>query len=343
MKRAFMIITFSLLMAFAGIFAQIPSALAANKARIGAATIAPTMSTYPAMVALTDFLNKNTNLDITLSSVAGSTAIATSVEQMSETGMGMGFSLPIAMVVAAYHGTIEYQGKPNKSLRMMYLNFWEYSSMYTTPGTGITDLSQAKGKRFPLYTRTRNAHYPPVFDAYGIDYNKDLKLIKVPSPDASAKALSLGKLDIAGGTIAGGKIIAVAEAAGGVLVLPIDPKKFAAAKAKYPMDLVGFNIVMLPPGEVPGVINKEPTPVMDFKLTSFAHKDLPNAVVYACVKAILDNAATVQGLHRELKKFSLDTVAPVINVPYHPGAVKALKEKGIWTATHEKMQQDLLK
>ncbi|MDP2643801.1 MAG: TAXI family TRAP transporter solute-binding subunit, partial [Desulfobacterales bacterium] len=122
-----------------------------------------------------------------------------------------------------------------------------------------------------------------------------------------------------------------------------DPKKFAAAKAKYPMDLVGFDSVMLPPGEVPGVINKVPTPVMDFKLTSFAHKDLPDAVVYACVKAILDNAATVQGLNRQFKSFSLDTVAPVINVPYHPGAVKAFKEKGLWTAAHEKMQQDLLK
>jgi len=265
------------------------------------------------------------------------------VEQMDKTGMAMGFSLVVSLLHAAYHGIVEYEGKPNKSLRMMFMNFWEYSSVFTVPGKGISSIEQAKGKRFPRYTRTQNAHYPPIFEAYGIDYNKDLKLINVPSPGKAAEELGLGRLDLSGGTIAGSKIIQLSESAGGVIVLPIDPKRFAEAKKKHPMALSGYDSVVLSPGEIPGVSNKQPTPVMDFKLVCFAHKDLPVEAVYTCLKTIIDNAENVKALHRNFKMFSVDTVAPLVNVPYHEGAIKALKEKGLWTQEHAQEQQQLLK
>jgi TRAP transporter TAXI family solute receptor len=328
-----------IMMVVAGTFAQPARA----KMRIGLATVAPTMGSYPAVVAVANFLNRNTNLDLTVSSVGGAIAIATSVEKMKETGLGMGMALPVGMVRSAYDGTIEYKGKPNRSLRVMILNYWDYRGVFTIPGSGITSLSQAKGKRFPRFLRTRNAEYPPIFQAYGVDYNRDLKLINVPSPGKGARELGLGRLDLSGGTIGGSKIVKLSAAAGGVIVLPIDPAKFSQAKAKHPQALFGFDSVVLPPGESSGVINKKPTPVIDFKMVSFAHEDLPEEAVYTYVKTLLDNVARIKKMNRLFKRFSVESAAPLIGVPYHGGSVKALKEKGLWTAAHEEQQRQLLK
>lgn len=155
--------------------------------------------------------------------------------------------------------------------------------------------------------------------------------------------LSLGRLDLSGGTLGGSKIVKLSAAAGGVIVLPIDPAKFSQAKAKHPRALFGFDSVVLPPGESTGVINKKPTPVIDFKMVSFAHEDLPEEAVYTYVKTLLDNVARIKKMNRLFKRFSVDSAAPLIGVPYHGGAVKALKEKGLWTAAHEEQQRQLLK
>jgi len=50
---------------------------------------------------------------------------------------------------------------------------------------------------------------------------------------------------------------------------------------------------------------------------------------YKLTKAVIDNAAKVQGVHKAMKGFTPQLMGSLKELPYHPGAVKAFKEAGV--------------
>ncbi len=58
-------------------------------------------------------------------------------------------------------------------------------------------------------------------------------------------------------------------------------------------------------------------------------KDMPNDKAYALTKAVLDNTAKVQAVHKAMKGFTAKLMGSVTEISYHPGAIKAYKEAGI--------------
>ncbi len=50
---------------------------------------------------------------------------------------------------------------------------------------------------------------------------------------------------------------------------------------------------------------------------------------YNLTKALIDNIAKVQGVHRSMKALSLELMASKQVIPHHPGAVRAYKEAGL--------------
>lgn len=50
---------------------------------------------------------------------------------------------------------------------------------------------------------------------------------------------------------------------------------------------------------------------------------------YKLTKAVLDNTAKVQGVHKAMKGFTPELMGSLKELPYHPGALKAYKEHGI--------------
>ncbi len=56
---------------------------------------------------------------------------------------------------------------------------------------------------------------------------------------------------------------------------------------------------------------------------------MSEADAHKLTKAILDNVAKVQGVHKAMKGFTPELMASLKELPYHPGAAKAYKDAGV--------------
>ncbi|MDB4444004.1 TAXI family TRAP transporter solute-binding subunit [bacterium] len=74
------------------------------------------------------------------------------------------------------------------------------------------------------------------------------------------------------------------------------------------------------------------------------HPDMDEDYVYNLLKAVWNNEKEFKFLQpgaAKLKKFTLKGSINAWSMPYHPGAIKYYKEKGLWTSEHDAKQKKL--
>ena len=62
----------------------------------------------------------------------------------------------------------------------------------------------------------------------------------------------------------------------------------------------------------------------------FVRSSMSEGLVYDLLKTLFDNLTEVQGVHPEAKTLTIETAAQNSSIPFHPGAVRFYKEKGVW-------------
>jgi len=60
-----------------------------------------------------------------------------------------------------------------------------------------------------------------------------------------------------------------------------------------------------------------------------ANAGLKDDVVYNLTKALFENQADLSGAHAKGKELNIQTAVKGVSIPFHPGAVKYYKEKGV--------------
>ncbi|RJR48872.1 MAG: TAXI family TRAP transporter solute-binding subunit [Desulfobacteraceae bacterium] len=72
------------------------------------------------------------------------------------------------------------------------------------------------------------------------------------------------------------------------------------------------------------------------------HEDLHEDVVYGIMKALFDHPDEMEAIHPSAKDFARKPATLQVTAPYHRGAVRYYKEKGLWTAELENLQKKIL-
>ena len=60
-----------------------------------------------------------------------------------------------------------------------------------------------------------------------------------------------------------------------------------------------------------------------------AHPKINEDTAYKITKALFDNQAELASAHAKGKELKLETATKGVSIPFHPGAAKFYKEKGI--------------
>ena len=95
----------------------------------------------------------------------------------------------------------------------------------------------------------------------------------------------------------------------------------------------------------PGVFTDQNKPVYTVGMNTYliTQSKLSEQTVYRVVKAILEHLDEFATYHRAGRQYNAKAALETFALPFHEGAVRYFKEKGLWTAAHQAKQDDLLK
>ena len=253
-----------------------------------------------------------------------------SVANLQLVGTGKPY-LAMTMVDAgldALKGQDKFTGKPVpvRTLMVMYPNRMH---VVTIEGTGVTKMADLKGKRVSTGSGGSATEVMAfrVIEAAGLDKDKDMKRERLGVAE-SANALKDRKID-AFFWVGGLPTAAVADLAAspGVKIKLVDHADLVGKmNQKYGQLYVQDRI---PKDTYSGMAadNRQAT-VMNLLV---ANQNMDEKTAYNIVKAVFDHRDELIRVHKEAENFKLENqkTAAAGGIPWHPGAARYFKEKGV--------------
>jgi TRAP-type uncharacterized transport system substrate-binding protein len=166
----------------------------------------------------------------------------------------------------------------------------------------------------------------------------DVKVVPVPAVNDGVDALVQGRADVTEHALGAAKT-KEADTAVGVRHVSIDcsPEGQARLKTAVP----GYYGRIVKAGTATAVV--EDTCFLAYDTYLVAGKGVPDHVVEAALKAIWERVDELHPVHPLLKEWTRDRfVDPEPTLPYHPGAIRYYKDKGVWSAAMDQAQQKVL-
>jgi uncharacterized protein len=227
----------------------------------------------------------------------------------------------MGVALHGWNGTGWAAGKQYRNVRAAFPMYDTPFHFITSEKSGVTSVADMAGKRIGVGPRagTCGTYFPLMFDALGM---------KVTIRNGSAADMA--------GQLGDGLIDVFAFCAG----LPIS--SFSEIEAQRPVRFITFTdkelatIQQKLPEVSPAVIPKGTYRTLgeDHKTVGvynffIVHKDLPDDLVYEITKTVMENNARMVQGHGAAKETLPQNADKNTFMPFHPGAVRYFKEKGI--------------
>jgi TRAP transporter TAXI family solute receptor len=288
------------------------------------------MGMYTIAVAQAQLVSKKTGLQVIVQPSQGPKVIPF----ILESGDGQAATLSMNNTYWAYKGISEYS-KPHKFLRVLQAGSENYFGIVTKEKSGIKTIPDLKGKRvtYSVTSYMTQLVMETELQAYGVNPAKDITVVKTEDNSTAIRDLDQGRTDAAACGLGGSKMAELSRKSK-IVVLPFDPGKIA---------FVQKEMVMFPaitPETLSGVdpgLKVIATPTL-----LIARADLSDDVVHQIVRALIENFNELKTVNPVLADWKPEVAVRELPVPYHPGAIKYYKEKGLWSGKMDQLQQKLL-
>ncbi|MSP67324.1 MAG: TAXI family TRAP transporter solute-binding subunit [Alphaproteobacteria bacterium] len=283
---------------------------------LGTASVGGTYFIYGGVVAA--LLTEKAGLNVSTQQTQGPNQNVILVEgKQIELGM-----TTMGIALQAWNGTSDWtQGKKFQGIRALFPMYDTPFHFITAASSGITSVAQLNGKTVGVGPKagTPGTYYPLMFEALGIKAT-------IRNGGASDMGGQLGDGLIQCFAFAAGLPISVfteIEAQRPVRFLTFTDAEIKTLKAKLPE----LSDSLIPKGTYKSLGEDHKTlGVYNFAI---AHKDLPEDVAYRIVKTVLENNDAMVKGHAAAVETVLANWTRNSFLPFHPGAVRYLKEKGI--------------
>lgn len=226
----------------------------------------------------------------------------------------------------AYNGAGSFKDAgADKDLRAVFSMHPEPLTLVARADSGITKFEDMKGKRVNIGNpgSGQRATMEVVLAAYGWK-TSDFSLAAELAPAEQAQALCDNKIDAMAYTVGhpSGAIQEATTACDSVLVNVAGP-----TIDKVIADNPYYRVATIPGGMYRG--NPNDTTTFGVGATFVTSAKVPDATVYALVKAVFDNFDEFKALHPALGHLDpKQMIKDGLSAPLHPGAAKYYKEKG---------------
>jgi TRAP transporter TAXI family solute receptor len=242
--------------------------------------------------------------------------------KQSELGLVM-----VDAALDALKGENKFKGHPVdvRTLMVLYPNRMH---VVTVAGRGIEKMSDLKGKRVSTGSPGSATEVMAfrVIEAAGLDKDKDMRRERLGVAE-STNAIKDGKID-AYFWVGGLPTAAVTDLAAtpGIKIKLIDHSEVVAKmNAKYGGI---YSEGVIPAKTYPGQDKDNKISVVQNILV--ANASMPDKVAYDIVKTFIEHKADLVAVHGEAKSIDLaNQMQKNSPIPWHPGAVKYFKEKGV--------------
>jgi hypothetical protein len=231
-------------------------------------------------------------------------------------------------------------GKKGFSVRLLAVTVPNLGGLVVAKDSGIFSYSELKGKRvggnFP--TPSLQAQVEAYLANGNLEW-KDVIPVPVNSVVEGVKMVMDGRADVSGTAALGMGIIEELHAKKGARFLGVDtsPQALERTRKFHP----GYPYKVKPDPKYTGVEKEQYVWAYDIYLIAGEH--VPDNVIYLITKALLENYKDFEKINQLLKDWTPDRfVSKDAVIPYHPGAVKCYKEKGMWTKEMEEIQKKML-
>ncbi len=252
-----------------------------------------------------------------------------SVDNMRLIGTGKSYIAlsQVDAIVDAYNGEGKFKGTkiPVRSMMLLYTNMMH---AVTVEGTGVNTIADLKGKRVSTGSpgSATEVFAFRLLQAAGIDPEKDIRKERLGAAE-SANALKDKKID-AFFFVAGLPTSAVTDVAAtpGLKIKFLDSAHLLPAMNKAAGNIYVADVI--PKETYPGMtVDNKATAVANLLV---ANQNMSESAVYNIVKTIFDKHADLVAVHKAAGDIKLARQQPDSSpVPWHPGAVKYYKEKGL--------------
>ncbi len=224
---------------------------------------------------------------------------------------------------AAFNGTAPFKQKLG-DVRALGRLYPEYLHVVASKDSGIKSLEDFKGKKISVGARGsgNEVNCRQIFDFYGLDY-KNLEPVFLPYGETADhfKDRNLDGFVFTIGTP--NPAIQDITTTQDIEFIPLQGEQVDKVIAKFPF-LVKDAI---PANTYKGQENDVPT--LSVQAILVANKDMSDEVAYELTKTLYENTEAIAKAHNKGAEIKLENAADGVTIPFHPGAEKYLREKGI--------------
>jgi len=299
---------------------------AATAETVGFATLPPGAINNVQAQVIAKVVQGNSNLKIRVIPYRGGGAVAGAVNtKRAEFGIS-----DIVEMTDAQTGGGQFKGRAMPNLRVAFRVLAFPLGIFVRKDSKIQTLAQMKGKRFATEWTAFPNSIPltnGILATAGLSL-KDVKGVPTANIIRGANDFKAGKTDAFIFAVGAPKVAEVNSAVGGVRVLPManTPENLKRMKSVRP----DYFMITLP-ARMPFVGIVKPTTVMASDLIIYVGAHVSDATVYAFVKGVHGNKASLVKGHPSFRAHVPKLMAKQFSRgKYHSGAIKFYKEAGLW-------------
>jgi TRAP transporter TAXI family solute receptor len=286
----------------------------------GIATMQPGTLNHTTGSAIAKVLKEKAGLNVLVQPTAGETTLIPMVGR-AEAELGIA---NIAEVVNVTKGGTAAGQQPD--LRLIGSLHPLRVAFFVRKDSGLKTMGDLKGKRVTAgYSamRTIDAIVHAMLATSGLSI-KEVTPVPVPNVLRGADDFLGGNADTFMFAFGAGKVREVDATVGGIRALEIPDAGMAASRKVFPY---GYLTEVNPGPVFVGVPQK--MKVYSYDNMLFTNAKVKDEIVYKMIETLESNKADLAAIQPALREFSAAGLYTQYEIPYHPGALKYFKDKGL--------------